>query len=406
MSKENTVAHFDQAKHIIVVGAGIGGLTVALGLAKQGFHVRILEQASALSEVGAGLQLSPNAMKVLREFGIKDRLESHAFTPQKACIRDYHSGRYYLEAPLGKHIEQRYGAPYWHIHRADLHKELVQACYSAGVEIELDHKVLGYREDHKNATVLLENSTEHADIVIGADGIHSKMRELMLGVQAPIFTGQVAWRGTVPAAAIKGAMIEPNATVWAGPNKHLVTYYLRGGEWVNFIAVEERAEWRSESWREAGDVEELRSKFIGWHPEVTSVLDACDETFLWALNGRPTLPKWHDERLVLLGDACHPMLPFMAQGAAMAIEDAFVLVATLTKYPFKDAFEKYESVRKPRTTAVQRQSRDNAALYHMHGGWEGRLKLKALGVASKYFSRIIESKLDNIYGHDVTTLAL
>lgn len=400
------MAHLNQANNVIVVGAGIGGLTVALGLAKQGFQVKVFEQAAELGEVGAGLQLSPNAMKVLREFGVKDNIKSHVFMPQQACIRDYQSGQYYLKAPLGKQVEQRYGAPYWHIHRADLHNELVQACYEAGVEIELDHKVLGYRNEKTHATVLLENTTEHADIVIGADGIHSKMRELMLGVQAPIFTGQVAWRGTVPVEAIKDAVVKPNATVWAGPNKHIVTYYLRGGTLVNFVAVEERAEWRSESWREEGDIEELRRKFVGWHPEVTAVLEGCESTFLWALNGRPTLPTWHDDRLVLLGDACHPMLPFMAQGAAMAIEDAYILVGALKKYHYHEAFEKYEAIRKPRSTAIQKQSRDNAALYHMKGGWEGRLKLKALGVASKYFSRVIDSKLDSVYGYDVTALPL
>ncbi|CUB05392.1 FAD-dependent monooxygenase [Marinomonas fungiae] len=396
----------NQASRVIVVGAGIGGLTVALGLAKNGFQVRIFEQASSLSEVGAGLQLSPNAVKVLRQFGIAGAVSNHIFSPKYACIRDYQSGRYYLKSPLGKSVEQRYGAPYWHIHRADLHKELVQACYTAGVEIELDHRVLGYRNEKKHVTVLLDKKTEHVDLVIGADGIHSKVRELMLGVQAPIFTGQVAWRGTVPAAAIKGAEIQPNATVWAGPNKHLVTYYLRGGELVNFIAVEERSKWQQESWRQEGDVNELRRKFIGWHPEVSAVLEACDTTFLWALNGRPSLSKWHDERVVLLGDACHPMLPFMAQGAAMAIEDAYVLTQALLKYPYAQAFEKYEDLRKPRATAIQKQSRDNTGLYHMHGGWQGRMKLQALGLASKYASGIIHAKLDSIYGYDVTTLPI
>lgn len=396
----------NQANRVIVVGAGIGGLTVALGLAKSGFQVRVFEQASSLSEVGAGLQLSPNAVKVLRHFGLFDAISAHIFSPQFACIRDGQNGRYYLKSPLGHSVDQRYAAPYWHIHRADLHKELVQACYAADVEIELGHQVLGYRNEKKYATVLLDKKTEHADLVIGADGIHSKVRELMLGVQAPIFTGQVAWRGTVPVAAIKGAKVQPNATVWAGQNKHLVTYYLRGGELVNFIAVEERAKWQQESWREEGDVNELRRKFVGWHPEVTAVLEGCESTFLWALNGRPTLETWRDDRVVLLGDACHPMLPFMAQGAAMAIEDAYVLTQALLKYPYPLAFENYESLRKPRVTAIQKQSRDNTALYHMHGGWQGRLKLEALGLASKYASGIIHAKLDTIYGYDVTTVSI
>lgn len=396
----------DQAEKIIVVGAGIGGLTAALGLAKQGWCVKILEQAAELSEVGAGLQLSPNAVKVLRHLGVDQALTKHIFTPQNACIRDFRSGRYYLKMPLASDVVKRYGAPYWHVHRADLHQELVAACRQHGVEIVLGQRVQGYRNEKDHVKVLLEKDTLKASLLVGADGIHSQIRELMLGMQAPIFTGQVAWRGTVPVTNIAGATVQPDATVWAGPNRHVVTYYLRGGAFVNFIAVEEQAQWQNESWREEGDVDILRDKFSGWHPEVTAVLDGCESTFLWALNGRPTLSTWHDERVVLLGDACHPMLPFMAQGAAMAIEDAFVLAKTLAKYDFKEAFSRYEAFRKPRATAVQKQSCDNAALYHMHGGWQGRMKLEALGMASKFANGVINAKLDKIYGHDVTTLEL
>lgn len=406
MDKEFVVNDVHQTCHIIVVGAGIGGLTLALGLAKQGHQVRIFEQTKTLSEVGAGLQLSANSMKVMRSLGIDDALKTHHFAPQNACIRDYRSGRYYLKSALGKTAQTRYGAPYWHVHRADLHSILVQQCYANGVEIELNHRVMGYRNTKQNVTVLLEGKTEQADLLIGADGIHSKVRELMLGIEAPFFTGQVAWRGTVRADDIKHINVKPDATVWAGPNQHLVTYYLRGGELVNFVAVEERAEWLQESWRTEGNVNELQQKFAGWHPEVTEVLAACDKTFLWALNGRPTLTRWSDQRVVLLGDACHPMLPFMAQGASMAIEDAYVLAQLLTKYHYSDAYQKYEALRKPRTTQIQQMSRDNASLYHMHGGLAGQLKLNALSLVSRYAKGIVDSKLDQVYGYDVTSLPL
>ncbi|MBM6551438.1 FAD-dependent monooxygenase [Marinomonas ostreistagni] len=400
------MSNSDQVSQVIVVGAGIGGLTLAIALARQGYQVRIFEQADALSEVGAGLQLSPNAVKVLRTLGLEHVLKDYVYQPENAAIRHYQSGRYFLKSELGLQAEQRYGAPYWHIHRADLHGVLVQACYSAGVEIELGHKVLGYRSDKKKATVLLENKTEYCDLVVGADGIHSKVRELMLGIQAPIFTGQVAWRGVIRADQIKGVELKPDATVWAGPNQHMVTYYLRGGEFVNFVAVEERAEWSNESWRQEGKVSELQSKFAGWHPEVTRMLDACDATFMWALNGRPTLPKWSDQRVVLLGDACHPMLPFMAQGAAMAIEDAYVLSQLLSKHDYPTAFTQYETIRKPRTSAIQKLSRENAGLYHMHGGMLGQAKLEALGVVSKFAGGLIKGKLDSVYGYDVTSLSM
>ncbi len=400
------MSNVHQPCHIVVVGAGIGGLTLALGLAKQGFQVRVFEQSKALSEVGAGLQLSPNAMKVLRSLGLDTALESHSFAPEYACIRDYKSGSYYLRSPLGQEVINRYGAPYWHVHRGDLHAELVQACYANDVDIELDHKVLGYRNERNGASILLEGKTEWADLLIGADGIHSKVRELMLGIEAPLFTGQVAWRGTVPVNAIKNVQVQPDATVWAGPNQHVVTYYLKGGELVNFVAVEERAEWLQESWRQEGDVKDLRQKFSGWHPEVTEILAACESSFVWALNSRPTLSKWSDGAVTLLGDACHPMLPFMAQGAAMAIEDAYVLANLLGKGSFSQAFNDYEAIRKPRVTAIQQLSRENAGLYHMHGGLTGQLKLKALSLASRYAPSIVHSKLDRVYGYDVTSLTL
>ncbi len=400
------MSNVHQPCHIVVVGAGIGGLTLALGLAKQGFQVRVFEQSKALSEVGAGLQLSPNAMKVLRSLGLETALESHSFAPEYACIRDYKSGSYYLRSPLGQEVINRYGAPYWHVHRGDLHAELVQACYANDVDIELDHKVLGYRNERNGASILLEGKTEWADLLIGADGIHSKVRELMLGIEAPLFTGQVAWRGTVPVNAIKNVQVQPDATVWAGPNQHVVTYYLKGGELVNFVAVEERAEWLQESWRQEGDVKDLRQKFSGWHPEVTEILAACESSFVWALNSRPTLSKWSDGAVTLLGDACHPMLPFMAQGAAMAIEDAYVLANLLGKGSFSQAFNDYEAIRKPRVTAIQQLSRENAGLYHMHGGLTGQLKLKALSLASRYVPSIVHSKLDRVYGYDVTSLTL
>lgn len=400
------MSNSEKMSRVIVVGAGIGGLTLALALARQGFQVRIFEQADVLKEVGAGLQLSPNAVKVLRTLALEDLLKPFVFQPENASIRHFQSGRYYLHYGLGDHATQRYGAPYWHVHRADLHGVLVQACYAAGVEIELGHKVLGYRSDKTKATVLLENKTEYCDLVVGADGIHSKIRELMLGIQAPIFTGQVAWRGVVRADNVKNVTIKPDATVWVGPNKHMVSYYLRGGDYINFVAVEECAEWSHESWRQEGNVQDLQAKFAGWHPEVSDLLGACEETFMWALNGRPTLPQWTDQRVVLLGDACHPMLPFMAQGAAMAIEDAYVLSQLLGKNDYEVAFAQYEAIRKPRATKVQKMSRENAGLYHMHGGVFGLAKLEALGVMSKVADGLIQRKLDSVYGYDVTSLPI
>jgi len=390
---------------VLVAGAGIGGLCAALALAKQGVHVVVLEQAQALGEVGAGLQMSPNAMKVLRELGLEPELSAFAFVPQHAAIRHYKTGEYYLKSPLGEQAEARYGAPYWHLHRADLHQVLAQACSQAGVELVLNSMVTAYREDAElnQVYVLLEDGREfYGDILIGADGLRSKVREQMLGEERPTFMGQVAWRGVISASDLT-VDVKPDACVWAGPGRHFVSYYLRGGDYVNFVAVEERSDWQSESWREEGDVEELRQAFADWHPEVSQLVAAASSTFLWALNGRDELPTWRHGRVVLIGDACHPMLPFMAQGAAMAIEDGYVLAEYLLRYEWSVALTKYEQIRKPRATKVQQMSKANAGLYHMHGGVFGKAKLRALQAAGCFAPQVIQSKLDGVYGHDVIT---
>lgn len=391
-----------QINRVVIAGAGIGGLCAALGFAKQGIHVVVCEQATQLGEVGAGLQISPNAFKVLRELGLESALQPFAFVPQHAAIRDYKTGEYYLKSPLAAQAELRYNAPYWHLHRADLHQVLAEACTRAGVDIWLDAVVSHYREDASLGCIyaVLQDGREcSADLLIGADGIRSQVREQMLGPEQPTFMGQVAWRGVIPVSDLT-VHVQPDACVWAGPGRHLVSYYLRGGEFVNFVAVEERQDWRSESWREAGDVKELQRAFAGWHPEVSELLSAASSTFLWALNGRDELPRWHQGRAVLLGDACHPMLPFMAQGAAMAIEDAQVLVRCVTQYDVPTALAKYEQTRKPRTTQIQHLSKANAGLYHMQGGVLGKAKLKALKTASRFLPGVIQSKLDAVYGYE------
>jgi salicylate hydroxylase len=392
----------NKAKQVAIAGAGIGGLSAALALAKTGHKVTIFEQASQLGEVGAGLQMSPNAMKVLRYLGVEDALRAFAFVPQHACIRHFKSGDYYLKSPLGASSEARYGAPYWHLHRADLHKVLLAACEKVGVTLVLGHSVESYLEQDDQVIVMLADKSQHrADLLIGADGIRSVIREQMLGKESPTFMKQVAWRGVIPVSELDGVTIQPDACVWVGPKRHLVTYYLRGGEWVNFVAVEERDDWHQESWREEGDINELRAAFAGWHPEVSGLLAKAQSTFLWALNGREALSTWHQGRVVLLGDACHPMLPFMAQGAAMAIEDAYALGRLLEQHALPLALARYEALRKPRATKIQAMSKDNAGLYHMRGGALGRMKLNALRVASAYCPQLIHAKLDPVYGYDL-----
>ncbi|MCV2401581.1 FAD-dependent monooxygenase [Marinomonas sp. C2222] len=393
-----------QIEQVVISGAGIGGLTAALAFAKFGMRVTVCEKAEKFGEVGAGLQISPNAFKVLRALEIDKELQAYAFAPQNASIRDYQSGTYYLKVPLGDQAVSDYGAPYWHLHRADLHKVLVQLCEKAGVTLKLNSEVVRYEQVPHGQGVrvhLADGRQLETDLLIGADGIHSKIRDLMLGLENPLFMKQVAWRGIVPVSNLK-VDIKPDACVWVGPNRHFVTYYLRGYEYVNFVAVEERDDWLSESWVEEGNVNQLKAAFSNWHPEVKAILDSVDESFLWALKGRDELPTWFENRVVLLGDSCHPMLPFMAQGAAMAIEDAYVLAKQVSKYPLDEALMRYELERKPRVTRIQNMSQNNAALYHMHGGVLGKIKLNGLRAVSSVVPAVVKSKLDFIYGYNAT----
>ncbi len=394
----------NKIRNVAIAGAGIGGLTVALGLAYKRINVTVFEQTSVLIEVGAGLQISPNAMRVLRKFDLEEALRPYAFVPQQATIRNFKSGKYYLKTPLGKTAEIRYGAPYWHLHRADLHRVLVAACKNAGVVIHLGVDVTGYQmsEKYREVHLLLGDGSRHeTDLIIGADGIHSVIRDQMHGKKKPTFMGQVAWRGVIPIDQLNTVNIQPDACIWVGPGRHLVTYCIRNGKLVNFVAVEECSDWRSKSWWKKGDVHELRAAFSGWHSQVTELLSAADSTFLWALNGYSSLANWYQGQVALLGDACNPMLPFMAQGAAMAIEDAYVLTESVVNDTLYDALSCYEILRKSRATSIQQMSKENAALYHMHGGAFGRMKLNIVRMASKFAPSVIQSKLDFVYGYDV-----
>ncbi len=379
-----------------IAGAGLGGLAAALALSSVGASVRVFEHAPALGEVGAGIQLSPNAMHVARALGIEEQIIASGFEPGAALIRDFRSAKRYVHAPLASACRGRYGAPFIQIHRADLHGILLKAATDAGVALETGAPVRGYEIANQRAAFLLDGGDgASADLLIGADGLRSSIRERMLGAEAPEFTGQVAWRGLIKASAVPADLVAPDATVWAGPGKHFVTYYVRGGDLVNFVAVQERTDWRNESWMQVGDPAELRVAFDGWRPEVADLIDHMDACFMWALFDRKPLPRWSDGPVVLLGDACHPMPPFMAQGAAMAFEDAYVLAKCVEAgADMLSAVRRYEDIRKPRASKVQARARANADLFHMNG-MGARARLLA---ASLLPGRAALASLDWIYG--------
>jgi len=380
----------------VIAGAGIGGLTTALSLVREGVDVSVFEAAPVLGEVGAGLQISPNAMHVLRDLGVDQAVIAAGFSPQFAAMRNGTTGAYMFRSPLGDVCTNRYGAPYIHIHRADLHQILLQTARACDVDVRTDAPVKSFDLHDSHVDLKTSAGDFTADLLVGADGIKSLVRTQMLGPEAATFTGQVAWRGMVRTEELPKGLVEPGVTVWTGPERHVVIYYVRGGAMVNFVAVEERQDWTDESWTQAGDMGKMRQAFSGWHTVVEQVLEATDQCHLWALHDRAPLPKWSDGRAVLLGDACHPTLPFMAQGACMAIEDADVLRRALLQFELSQALQAYEIHRKPRTSALQARARENAAMFHMAGGPVTAAKL---AIAKLLPPSMKLKPLDDVYGY-------
>jgi 2-polyprenyl-6-methoxyphenol hydroxylase-like FAD-dependent oxidoreductase len=346
---------------IAIVGAGMGGLAVAATLRLFGMAVRVYEQAERFTRIGAGIQMMPNSMKVLREIGIEQSLRRASFAPRSHLNRVWDSGEVTRELPMP---ESLYGAPYLCMHRADLHDALRSALPPE--TIHLGKKLVGL--DQARGRVVLtfaDGDRAYADAVVGADGVHSTVRDIIAGPDAPIHKGRIAYRAVFSTALMNGRDIGPSRTKWWGVDRHIVTYYTNSARsMVYFVtSVPEPAEWLTpESWSAKGDVGELRKAYAGFHPDVSAVLSACPDCHKWAILERAPLDRWSDGRVVLLGDACHPMTPYMAQGAATAIEDAAALARCLDASDgedIEDAFHRYEAHRKPRTSVIQAISSAN-----------------------------------------------
>ena len=355
--------------HIAIIGAGIGGLTAAACLRRAGIDARIYEQARGFSRLGAGIQQAPNAVRVLYALGLKDRLLAQAFQPETNDSRDYDTGGLTNSLPLGQSILQRHGVPYFLMHRGDLHAMLADLV-PADV-IRLNHKLVGLDQARDGGVRLRfsHGDVAEADAVIGADGVHSVVREFMLGKEQPRFTGRVAYRTVFPTALL-GDM-RPDACVkWWGPDRHLVSYFVdpRRDE-IYFVTSTPEPNFDIESWSAKGDLATLRAAYDTFDPHVRALLAACPEVHKWALVERDPLPRWVDGHVALLGDACHPMTPYMAQGASTSIEDGAVLSRCLTgvdRDGLHAALLRYEAMRKPRTSRIQAISARNTWLKQPH----------------------------------------
>ena len=360
---------------VIVAGAGIGGLTAALALLRNGFRVVVLEQAERLEETGAGIQLSPNAARILIDLGLEDRLRPLATAPTALRVRSAASGREIVQMPLGETAALRYGAPYWVIHRGDL-----QAAFAAAVSRQLDITLkLGARvEDfvaHPNGvTVRAQSATgaseERGAALLAADGLWSRVRARLGYGEPPRFAGRTAWRGLIPAPAVAAEFREPLIQLWLGRDAHLVHYPVKSGRVINVVVITSD-DWNAPGWSESASRAELVPRLTAqaWAPAARALIGLPEAWLKWALYDRRPLMRWSQGPVALLGDAAHPMLPFLAQGAAMAIEDAAVAAQCLAQNPddAARALQTYCAMRRARTWKVQRSAARNGARYHLAG---------------------------------------
>jgi salicylate hydroxylase len=368
---------------VAVVGAGIGGLAAAVALSRAGFRVDVYEQAAELGEVGVGLHLGPNGSRILHRWGLAGPLRRAAVRPVALEIRDWRDGRTFARHPMGEVWEAEFGAPYYTIHRMDLHRLLAEQAPPG--RVHLKRRLVGFSEAADGVRIDFACGTSAAaDIVVGADGIHSVIRETIAGAGEATFSGISAFRGVVPAEAVPGLPAE-TMFVWAGPDSRLLCYPVGGGRLLTFVAIVPEPGWHTESWSARGAPADLAAALSGWNADVTAILDAVTETRRWALYDRPPLNKWSTGRVTLLGDAAHPMLPHHGQGASQAIEDAAALAHCLAQCipepqdaaahgdagPIAEGLRRYEFVRRPHTTKVQVGSRASGSLRLRPAGANG-----------------------------------
>jgi salicylate hydroxylase len=391
---------------ILIAGAGIGGLTAALALLRNGIDVEVYEQAAELKEVGAGVQLAANGTRVLYALGVGEELKALSAETQSKEIRLWNTGEAWKLFDLGPVSIERYGAPYFTVYRPDLLDVLVRAVRREKPDaIHLASRCTGFTQDGDAVTLSLENgATAQGDALLGADGVHSRIRQALFGPDQPEFTGVIVWRGIVPMARLPKHMARMVGSNWIGPGGHIVHYPLRAGKVMNFVGALERADWRIESWSARGTREELIGDFRGWHEDIQAFIREIDTPYKWALMVRPPLERWTVGRVTLAGDAAHSMLPFLAQGAIMAIEDGCVLARCLAEYDVPQALARYENARKDRARRTVEGSAANIHRFHnpvLADAAEGRRF-----VEREWTRQGIADRYEWLFRYDATTAPL
>jgi salicylate hydroxylase len=346
---------------VAIIGAGLGGLTCALALARAGVPVRVYEQAPVLAEVGAGITLSPNAARVFIHLGLEPGVRTLGYVPPKQITQNLATGAILVERERGDAVEAQYGAPYTHLHRHDLHALLSDGLLALDPDaIQLDHKLTHITASTDQAVLQFENGqTVNSRLAIGADGVKSATRDALFKTEPPHFTGQVAWRGVLPVTALPAATQALPPGIWIGEKRLFMRYPMRGGTLINYAAFVNMDGWADEGWSIRSTLAELRGLYADAEPHLLAMIDATppDQLFKWALHAREPLDSWIAGCVTLLGDAAHGMLPFMGQGAATSIEDGMVLARCIEAFPTAEALRRYEAARIERTTMIQTQSR-------------------------------------------------
>ena len=392
---------------VLIAGAGIGGLTAALALIRRGITVEVHEQAPALREVGAGVQISPNGARVLFELGIGEAVAAVSCRTQGKEMRLWNTGQAWPIADVLADAEAVFGYPYFTVYRPDLLAALESAIRAAAPEaLRLGHKAEAFELSGERVRLrFTDGGIAEGDALVGADGIHSVIRRQLWGEAPARFTGMLAWRGVIPMERLPRHLDRPVGTNWIGPGHHVVHYPLRRGTLMNFVGVVEGVDWQVESWTAQGTHAELHADFAGWHEDVHAMIGAIATPFRWAFLARDPLPVWGQGRVTLLGDACHPTLPFMAQGAVMAIEDGFILARALAEIGGTEAaLRRYEDARRERTARVVRGSNDNTKRFHnpelAHA--EGA----AAYIAREFDMAKMRERTDWLYTYNVTEVPL